>query len=72
MEGKVHRSSKVIVEVPEGCMIIFTSDTFHAGVKSDAKHGGSYLSHLRLFAYIVEYTYFSIDESIEKFKNNRM
>ena len=54
MEGMVHRGAKVIVEVPEGCMIVFSNDTFHAGVKSYAKYGGNYLSHLRLFAYIVE------------------
>ena len=34
MEGQVHCGAKVIVEVPEGCMIIFTSDTFHASVKT--------------------------------------
>ena len=66
MEGMVHRGAKVIVEVPEGCMIVFSNDTFHAGVKSYAKYGGNYLSHLRLFAYIVEESFFSVDESIEK------
>ena len=65
MEGQVHRGEKVIVEVPEGCMIVFTSDTFHTDVKIYAKYGGNYLSHLRLFVYIVEDTYTSIDESIE-------
>ena len=54
MEGMVHRGAKVIVEVPEGYIIVFTCDTFHAGVKIYAKHGGNYLSHLRLFAYTVE------------------
>ena len=34
MEGMVHVGDKVTVEVPEGCMIVFTNDTFHAGVKS--------------------------------------
>ena len=57
MEDKVHRGAKVIIEVPEGCMIVFTSDTFHAGVKSYAK--------CRLFAYIIEDIYCSIDESKE-------
>ena len=28
MESQVHRREKVIVEVPEGCMIVFTNDTF--------------------------------------------
>ena len=58
MEDKVHRGAKVIIEVPQGCMIVFTSDTFHAGVKSYAKYGGNYLSYLRLFAYIDEESFF--------------
>jgi len=54
MKGQVHRGAKVIVEVSEGCMIVFTNDTFHAGVKSYAKYGGNNLSHLRLFSYIAD------------------
>ena len=65
MEGQVHRGAKAIVEVPEGCMILFTNNTFHVGVKIYAKYGGNYLSHLRLFAYIVEDKYTSIEDSIE-------
>ena len=38
MESQIRRGEKVIVEVPEGCMIVFTNDTFHAGVKSYAKY----------------------------------
>ena len=34
MEGQVHRGAKVVVEVPEGSIIVFTNDTFHAGVKA--------------------------------------
>ena len=49
MDDQVHRGAKVSVTVPEGCMIVFTNDTFHAGVKSYAKYGGNYLSHLRFF-----------------------
>ena len=33
MEGWVHRGGKVGVEVPEGCMIVFTNTTVHASVK---------------------------------------
>ena len=51
MEGQVYR---IIVEVLEECMIVFTNDTFHAGVKSYAKYGGNNLSHLRLFSYIAD------------------
>ena len=32
LEGLNHRGSKVIVEVPDGCMIVFTSETVHDGV----------------------------------------
>ena len=49
----VHRGSKVGVEIPDGCMILFTNHAVHAGVKSYEKHGGQYSSHLRMFAYIV-------------------
>ena len=66
MEYQVHRGKKLNVEVPEGCIIVFTNDTFHAGVKRYAKYGGNHLSHLRLFAYIVEYKYTSIVRSIEE------
>ena len=66
MEGQIHRGERVIVEVPEGCMIVFANDTFYAVVKLYKKYGGNHLSHLRLFAYIVDDTYTSIDESIEK------
>ena len=68
MEGMVHCGAKLIVEVPEGCMIVFTNDTFHAGVKSYTKYGGNYLSHLRLVAYIVDETFIFFDESIERKK----
>ena len=64
MEGMVHCGAKIIVEVPEGCMIVFSNDTFHAGVKSYAKYGGNFLFYLRLFAYIVEETFISFDEYI--------
>ena len=32
LENVVHRGSKVVVEVPDGCMILFTNHTVHAGV----------------------------------------
>ena len=69
MEGRVHRTGKVVVEVPEGCMIVFTNNTFYAGVKIYVKHGGNHSSHLRLFAYIVEDKYTSIMDSIDKSTN---
>ena len=33
LEQIVHRVNKVVVEVPDGCMIVFTNHTIHVGVK---------------------------------------
>ena len=33
LDGIVYRGSKVIIEVPTRCMIVFTNNIFHAGVK---------------------------------------
>ena len=54
LEEIVHCGSKVVVEVPDGCMIVFTNHTIHTGVKSYGKQGGIYSLHLRMFIYIVE------------------
>ena len=67
LENLVHRGSKVVVEVPDGCMILFTNHTVHAGVKSYEKHGEQYSSHLRMFAYIVEEAHFLTEDSIQKY-----
>ena len=32
LENVVHRSSQVILEIPNGCLILCMGDTFHAGV----------------------------------------
>ena len=64
MERLVHRGSKVVVEVPDECMIVFTSHTIHTGVKTYEKQGGLYSSHLRMFAYIVEEGYVQTEDSV--------
>ena len=69
MEKIIHRGSKVVVEVPDGCMILFTNHSIHAGVKSYEKHGGVHSSHLRMFAYIVEEGHFQTEDSITKVLN---
>ena len=66
MERLVHRGSKVVVEVPDACMIVFKSHTIHTGVKTYEKQGGLYSSHLRMFAYIVEEGYVQTKDSITK------
>ena len=71
LDGIVYRGSKVIIEVPTRCMTVFTNNTFHAGVKSYERQGCNYLSHLRLFAYIVENKCVSIkDEATKLWENN--
>ena len=70
-ERTVHRGIKVIVEVPNMCMIVFTNISFHIGIKSYKQQGGNYMSHLRLFACIVENKYVLIkDEVLKLLKNN--
>ena len=66
MEQVVHRGSKVVVEVPNWCMIVFTNHTIYAGVKTYEKHSGTYSSHLRMFAYIVEEDHFQTEDIIIK------
>ena len=53
LEDLIHRGSK-----PDGSMIVFTSETFDVKIKSYERQSGTYLSHLRLFAYIAEKTMF--------------
>ena len=52
------------MEIPNGCMILFTGDTYHAGVSSFGRINGSYPSFLRIFSYIVEEDYISNEENI--------
>ena len=55
-------ADKVVVEVFNGCMIVFTTDTFHVGVNIYEHQSGVYSSHLRLFAFIVENNHVSIKD----------
>ena len=66
LEQIIHRGSKVVVKVPDGCMIVFINHTIHAGVKSYEKYGGTYALHLRMFTYIVEPNYAQITDDISK------
>ena len=66
LEQTVHRKSQVIVEIPNGYIIVFTGDTCHVGVSSIERSNSRYPSFLRIFSYIVEDDYFSDDENITK------
>ena len=70
LEKIVHRGSKIVVAVPDGCIIIFTNHTIHDGVKSYEKQGGMYSSHLRMPADIVEYDCVQITDDISKLLSN--
>ena len=66
VEGIIHRGSKAIVEVHDGCIIVFTSDTVHVGAKSYDRTSGTYLPLLRVSTYIVEHNYVSITNDVSK------
>ena len=70
LEGIVYRTCKVGVEVPDGCMIVFTSDTFHVGLKSYERQSGVSSSYLRMFTYIIESNYISIKIEVLKLLND--
>ena len=72
LEKNIHRSSQVVVEISSGCMILFTGDTFHAGVSTFERRNGSYPSNLRIFSYIVEEYLLSINENITSMKGNML
>ena len=72
LEQTVHRKSQVIVEIPNGCMIVFTGNTCHAGVSSIERSNGGYPSFLRIFSYIVEDDYTSDDENITKIPQSQL
>ena len=65
VEGIIYRR-KVIIKVPDSCMIVFTSDIFHAGFLSYDRKSGTYLPHLRMFAYTVGNNYVSRRDYISK------
>ena len=64
VEDIIHRGSKVIVEVHEGRIIKFISETFHTGVKTYDRKTDGYLPHLRLFTYIVDQNYVSTRDKV--------
>ena len=72
LENVIHKSSQVIVEIPNGCMIVFTGDTIHSGVSTFERRNGSYPSNLRIFSYIVEDNFLSVDEDIKSIKGNML
>ena len=51
-------------------MILFTGDTYRAGVSTFERRNGSYPSNLRNFSYIVEDNVLSDDENIKSIKGN--
>ena len=67
MKCIVHCESIVIVGVPDGYMIVFTSDTFHAGLMP---YDRKFCGYFRIFIYIVEQEYVLIQDDISKIQEN--
>ena len=72
MENEIHKSSQAVVEIPSGCMIIFTGDTYHAGVSTFERRNVSYPSNFRIFTCIVEDNVLSDTENIKSIKINTL
>ena len=72
MVNDIHKSSQVALEIPSGCMILFTGDTYHVGVSTFERRNGSYPSNLRIFSYIVEDIFLSYNENIKSIKVNTL
>ena len=53
-------------------MIVFTGDTYHAGVSSIERSNGSYPSFLRIFSYVLEDVYVTDDENISVLKQSQL
>ena len=64
LENGVHKGGQIVVEIPNGCLILFTGDTFHAGVSTFHRVDGRCPSNLRFFSYIVEKECLSGNEDI--------
>ena len=60
------------MEIPSGCMILFTGDTFHAGVSTFERRNGSYPSNHRIFSYINEDIFLSVNENITSIQGNML
>ena len=54
LENAVHNGGQFVVEIPNSCLILFTRDTFQAGVSTFHRADGSYSSNLRFISYLVE------------------
>ena len=72
LEKNIHRLSQVVVEIPSRGIILFIGDTFHAGVSTFERRNGNYPSNLRIFSYIVEDDFLSINENITSIKGNML
>ena len=70
LENVVDKGGQVVIEIPNGCLILFTGDNFHGGVSTFHKAERSNPSDLRLFSYIVEKEYLTGNEDITSIQQN--
>ena len=50
----IHKGGQIVVKVYDGCIILFTNNAIHTRHKSCIRNGGTHISHIRVFSYIVE------------------
>ena len=72
MENVFHKGGQNSVEIPNGCLILFTEDNLHVGFSIFHRVDGSYPSNRRLFSYIVEKEYITSNEDITSIQKNML
>ena len=54
LDNVIHKSGQIVVEIPNGCLILFIRDNLHAGGSTFHEVDGSNPSNLLFFSYIIE------------------
>ena len=64
LDNVVHKSGQVVVEMPNGCLILFIRDNLHVGGSAFHRVDESNPSNLLFFSYIIEKNYITGNEKI--------
>ena len=64
LDNVVHNSGQVVVEMPNGCLILFIRDNLHVGGSAFHRVDESNPSNLLFFSYIIEKIYITGNEKI--------
>ena len=72
LENLVHKGGQVVVEIPNGCLILRTGDTYHVEIGIFHIADGSYSSNLRFFSCIVKKKYITVNEDIASIQQQKL